>query len=603
MPPQNKNTTTVSAAPPPTLREEITGLFHRPVNPDVPARNTSGTPGNQSMRDDWNKMPKDEQDKLINSMSAEQQDQFATKMGWFGHATGISSQPKFGTIPWMKEKALSTLNRGATWLPTAGGLAGGPIGGAVGGVVAPEGGEVPGKIIGSGVLGGLGEAGRQGIEHLTGADKYDDPETKTWDARLDKISHQAEWQAAGEVSGQMLGKWMRPTLERSLSKLYYAGGIKYGNPLGKGDLQTVIDDVLKTEKSGVGKATTVGDFLGVIKQAKNDIGQQVDAQLALPIKQNGKMVMLGKAEADSTPIVTAINNMATADPSIVKEATLNKAGKEAVYLENIRREALKFSQQPWTYGELTSKRIRLNNELAPLYTLPPGEQRVYLLDHPDLAVKKAEADAIRDIVYPKMDQLTGAPAGTTAEMQGKRGALMSLENQVNDHLSQIKTKALQAHGAPVWEKTNVSTYGTTSGRPGLAIHRLTGLIHTPNPERTADKKVAQAFGNTVGAKVRKAVTAPLGSKTAGDEILSMPLRYFVNPSQRKPEDNDSDGPQSSVAPTATPKELLEKAKRLNPAAQGQVAYNHLAVNPKTGHRIGSRDGVSWEDVESGQQVA
>lgn len=65
-------------------------------------------------------------------------------------------------------------------------------------------------------------------------------------------------------------------------------------------------------------------------------------------------------------------------------------------------------------------------------------------------------------------------------------------------------------------------------------------------------------------------------------------------------DANAIGPQSSVA---TPRELLERAKQLNPAAQGQVAYNHTAVNPATGHRIGSNDGVRWVDLQTGVEVS
>lgn len=60
------------------------------------------------------------------------------------------------------------------------------------------------------------------------------------------------------------------------------------------------------------------------------------------------------------------------------------------------------------------------------------------------------------------------------------------------------------------------------------------------------------------------------------------------------------GPQSSVY---RPKDLIEKAKQINnPAAQGQIAYNHTAINPSTGHKIGSRDGIRWFDIQTGQQV-
>jgi len=60
------------------------------------------------------------------------------------------------------------------------------------------------------------------------------------------------------------------------------------------------------------------------------------------------------------------------------------------------------------------------------------------------------------------------------------------------------------------------------------------------------------------------------------------------------------GERSSVS---KPKDLIEKAKQLNPTANGQTAYTHYAVNPATGHRIGSRSGREWFDVQTGARVA
>jgi hypothetical protein len=522
----------------------------------------------------------------------------------------LSAPPKFGSIPWMKQKAYSTLAWGANQLPTAEGIVGG-VGGAILGEAAdPLGGGVPGGIAGAGLGGAHGEYDRQRIVDAAGLDPYAKP--KTPGQRMVEMAKEGAGQAAGEMVGMGVGKVLRPTLERSLAKLYFAGKLKYGDPLDGGDLEKVIHDVMDTEKANKtpklgghpdNKAVTVGDFLDTISQSKKEIGQEVDIQNALPITQNGKTVMLGQAHADSIPIVNAITSKATDSPSIVKMAKLNPAGKEAVYLEKIRREALNFQQHPWTYAELTDRRIHLNQELAPIYSLPPGEQRVYLLEHPDLAYKKAEAEAIRDVIYPQMDKAAGNPLGTTAALQNKRGALMSLENQVNEHLSNLKTTSRQAQGAPLTQKANISSYGTSSGKPGFAVHRLTSLVHTPNVERQADKKVAQAFGNTIGSKVRKAVTTPLGSEKLGNELLSLPLRELVNPSQpsqKKPEEDNSSGGQSSVV---KPKDLIGRAKQMNPSATGQVAYTHTAVNPATGHKIGSNSGSEWFDIETGQQVA
>jgi hypothetical protein len=524
----------------------------------------------------------------------------------------LSAPPKIGSIPWMKQKAYATLNWGANQLPTVEGAIGGAGGAVLGEVADPLGGGVVGGLAGAGVGGAHGEYDRQRIIDAAGLDPYADPKTKTPGYRTKAMVAEGLKQAGAEVVGMGAGKILRPTLERSLAKLYFAGKLKYGDPLGGGDLENVIHDVMDTEKvnktpslggNTANKAVTVGDLLDTISETKRDVGQQVDIQNALPFKQNGKTVMLGHAYADSTPIVNAITSKATDSPSIVKMAKLNPAGKEAVYLEKIRREALNFQQHPWTYAELTDRRIHLNQELAPIYSLPPGEQRVYLLEHPDLAYKKAEAEAIRDVIYPQMDKASGQPLGTTAALQNKRGALMSLENQVNEHLSNLKTVSRQAQGAPLTQKANISSYGTSSGKPGFAVHRLTSLVHTPNVERQADKKVAQAFGNTIGSKVRGAVSKPFGSEKFGNEILALPLRELVNPtapSQEKPEDSGTPDDQSSVA---TPKSLIEKAKQLNPSANGQTSYTHVAVNPVTGHRIGSHSGREWFDVQTGAKVA
>lgn len=517
----------------------------------------------------------------------------------------FTAPPTTGSIPWMKEKAAQLYTWGANQLPTVGGVTGGLVGGAVGGAATVgAGGEVPGAIVGSGVGGGIGEAARQYLLHKSGYDQYDTPESKTLGHRTLDVAKEGIGQAAGEMSGQALGKWLRPTVERSIAKLHYAGNLKYGDPLdAKGDLEKVFNDVVKAEKT-TGSGVTVRDFVDVLSKAKNENGRLVDNQMMLPINQNGHIITLGKATSDPTPIAKAISDMATADSSIIRDARVNPAGKEAAYLAHIQREATNYSKDLPTYEDLMAKRIRLNNELAPLYELAtPGERRVYLLDHPDLAVKKAEADAIRNVVYPKMDTLSGKPYGTTAELQGKRGILMSLEGQVTKHLGDLKTATLKAQGANPWDKINASGYVTSSGKPGGAIHRVTSLFHTPNDLARADSQVKKAFGHGLGTNTRRVLTTP-----AGVEVMSMPVRELqkkinehFDPHQKQDEDDDSLGGQSSVTPG--PRELIKKAKDLNPAATGQVAYSHVAVNPTTGHKIGSRDGKTWFDVQNGSRVA
>ena len=183
--------------------------------------------------------------------------------------------------------------------------------------------------------------------------------------------------------------------------------------------------------------------------------------------------------------------------------------------------------KPETFRNLTDRRIILNENLSAMYSLPPGEQRAYLLAHPELEIDKAEADAIRDVVYPEIDDASGPPLGTTAKLQQRRGAIMGLSNTVQKHLDQLEVKTKTLAGLPVWERGNISTYGTTSGRPGVAVHRLSSLLRTPNPEAAANKRVASAFGHTVGSKI----ATPLATKP-GMDVMALPFRYLAAPERR-----------------------------------------------------------------------
>lgn len=567
----------------------------------TPSVNTA-VPDDKTLREDWSKLSTDDKNRYFSNLSAEEQVKFGQRVGLFEskEPVSISAHPKMGTIPWMKEKAYGLLGSAVNQLPTVEGTAGGIVGGVVGGAADILGGEWPGAIAGAGIGGAHGEYDRQRLNKLFNLDPYAKPETTR--NKIYEIGKQGIEQAGAEIFGQMMGKALRPTLDRSISKIIYAGNLSHGTDvMGSSNVRKVISDLIATEKNGQGKALTVKDLFNVVHSAKSDIGQTVDLQYALPaVGKNGKTMLLGQVSPNPDPIINAINSKFSSSPSVTVLAKINPAGPEAAYLQRLKNEALNYSKHNWTYSELADRRIHLNEEIGAIYALPPGEKRVAMLASPDLAYKQAEADAIRDITYPEMDRLAKQPLGTTRAMQEKRGALMSIENEIHHHLGDLQTKVARAQGANPWDKINASGYITSSGKPGGAVHRVTSLVHTPNALARADKQVAKAFGHGIGPNARRLASTP-----SGMEIMSLPLREYYNPSkpeQKKPEDEDNstDGPQSSVA---KPKELLEQAKQLNPVAQGQVAYAHVAVNPATGHRIGSHDGNTWYDHATGAQVA
>lgn len=112
-------------------------------------------------------------------------------------------------------------------------------------------------------------------------------------------------------------------------------------------------------------------------------------------------------------------------------------------------------------------------------------------------------------------------------------------------------------------------------------------------------ETAEKFLNVLRRSVRIAPYLAGGTYNA-----VKPMRGKVNSVIEKSKqdivgDANAIGGQSSVS---TPKELIERAKQLNPSAQGQTDYTHIAVNPATGHRIGSNGGA-WFDLQTGAKVA
>ena len=452
----------------------------------------------------------------------------------------VSASPSLFSVAGLKEEARNLMTKGANLLPTAGGILGGVA--ATGGTVEAGPVAVAAEPVGSAFGGAAGEVGRQAITHALG---QDDPDY-TWAQRGKDVLEEGIAQGASELLFTKLAKAYKPTISRSIDKLVSAGD------LGSKDvesLESVMNDLVKAEKGPGNKVLTMGDFHSLLNNTKKEIGNQVDIAMQQPIMRNGRQVPLRDADATTNPIFNRIHDLLNAHPS----EALGAVGDNPVKRKAIERRALQYAI-PRKFGELTDRRIVLNNELRDFYNLrTPGDKASYLLAHPEFEIDKAEADAIRDVIYPEMDIASGHPVGTTKTLQEKRGALIALENTFEKQIGKLHAETRNIAGAPVWEKANISSYGTTSGRPGFAFHRLSALIHTPNPEAAASAKTARAFGHKATTKAAKAMWSP-----AGKEILSMPVRDWLQnritppPPEKDEDDSTPDaapGPQSSTRVT------------------------------------------------------
>ena len=214
----------------------------------------------------------------------------------------------------------------------------------------------------------------------------------------------------------------------AVEKLSFAGNL---GP--REDIAPALSELQKTEKMAGNQVKTVGDYLNVIDQTKNRIGTEVSSSLRIPVQTKVGKMPLGAMEADTTQVSDALTNLAAKHPS---EVQMNPAK-----LQRFKARALDYQKNQRSYAWLFDRRQVLNEELNRFYALPTdGEKATYLFQHPEFEADKAEADAIRDVIYPQMDKAAGKPAGYYADLQRKYGAITRVGNATQKNVEKLAAK-------------------------------------------------------------------------------------------------------------------------------------------------------------------
>lgn len=423
----------------------------------------------------------------------------------------VSAAPPKWSLQDLEGRAMTMRDWIINKLPTIGGTVGGIIGGASGAETGP--GLVATGALGAAAGAGLGEDARQTLtEHLHPEDKKMTPTES-----LVGMGKQALEQGGAELIGGAVASKLAPTFEKTLNNLFFAGDLgpsaaKFGEP---SDLHLVMPEILLQEKETPAK--TVGGFLNVLSKSKQKIADEVNTAMLYKVAgPKGTQIPLGAAEADVTPIADNIRNLIRDNPQ------WEKYNPEKV--SAIKKRIDTFYSKPETFKILDRRRMDLGKELNRFYALGKDKtgaaQALYLAQHPEFEIDKAEADAIRDVIYPAMDKAAGKPAGYFENLQRKRGALMSIEDQTMEHAKDLENRMRKARAAP-WRDTG-HAYVSERGKIGLYT-RLTHL-GPPDVMKEADKRVGRAFGRTVGSRAAKAASSPVGK-----EVLVLPLRLLANP--------------------------------------------------------------------------
>lgn len=419
----------------------------------------------------------------------------------------VGASPAVGSFPWLKSQFMTLRDKAVNQLPTVGGVVGGLLG-AGGGIESGPGALLTGTA-GAAAGGGLGETVRQALtEHFHPEDKKMTPKEAATG-----IGKAAAEQGGSEMVGRGVGNILRPAT--AVDKLSFVGDM---HPKA---VQQAFDELQKTEGIPGNKVLTVGDYMNVLKGTKKRLSDEVKGALTAKVRQPQGSFPLGATQADTSKIADAIYDLMGKHPS---DATWNTAKLKAW-----NERASQWLSQPHSFSDVFDRRQVLNEELHKFESLTPGEKALYASQHPNLALDKAEADAIRDLVYPQMDAAAGKPQGYFRDLQRKYGSVIETERNTQANLRRLEAKGAVARGGPVSERVGASSYMTPGGKPGFSLHRVHGLLSSPEPEKKLSSAAKSAFGHSARTKVGQVL-----SSNPSIELMSMPLREFFAPEEPQP---------------------------------------------------------------------
>ena len=371
----------------------------------------------------------------------------------------LTASPKEFTLPWVKEKANTLMQKGLDLLPTAGGIAGGMAGGGVGLETGP--GAILTGAAGAAAGGGLGEVVRQTAEEAL----FPNQPKRTAKETAKDIGAQAGVQGASELTGRAAGKLFTPALnylgktamesEKAGVKLLpseaagkapsYVEKFLKGSVLTSGKMDKFRVEQNEQTKSAVEKiANNISTFKGtpeqlgekvqegiaqhtaefrqLQKQMYDDIGKQVNERtIKIPVTTS-KQVPTGLLDQYGKPTYTT-STTTTLHDKVVDDVMPSTKGLKAFAAQELKK--------------LDQSEKILNPELL------SGSRKMLqtILDAPDnmpySAMRAARSDTLA-----KVRELDQALAGKQAGLAKKMAGLF--DDSIMDAVQKSKIPGLEA---------------------------------------------------------------------------------------------------------------------------------------------------------------
>ena len=250
-----------------------------------------------------------------------------------------------------------------------------------------------------------------------------------------------------------------------VNKLSYAS--KIGGK--EADVVDIVANDLKSTAEKHGRPYSMDGYIDIINKTKEGFDNEIGSAM---VKVKGNPIA-------ANPIADNIRSLITPE----MKRFPNRYAKE---MREINMEATRF-EQPMTIEVLDDARKNANTRLETYYS--QANPRTPL----QIKIDREIGNGAREIINPYLDKAAGKPTGYFAALKRREAALIDLREKVTVEADKLKAQSKQAAGAPWHERSNISTYGTSSGKPGIALHRLTGLFRAKDPYWSASKAVEQGF--------------------------------------------------------------------------------------------------------------
>src|SRR4029077_6846196 len=250
--------------------------------------------------------------------------------------------------------------------------------------------------------------------------------------------------------------------------------------IGKNDVGALRDSMPAiVDAAKQGGVKTIGDFVDAHQAAKTAADMQYKQMLA-PIA--------GQLADDPTGQFAGPGQIVRNIQELDKPYLQNTADGRKVS-KAIQTAARDFKRPVWTYDMLDDQRIAENQKLTTYFGKDTQGQSAAMANA-KTAISKAIADGARDTIYDEMSRQN--PGTDVRQLKQTQGALWSLNDALNDKLSDLDAKQLKFEGQGPLSRAHAGLSVLAGGRPHSYVGGLMDVFSS-GPQNKANALIKKGW--------------------------------------------------------------------------------------------------------------